>query len=848
MSDMASHQHTASPHLTISRLWPLICVFLTCFPQSVISRTCQSTEQKFHRFPQVTYSDNPNPDPGGLTALYSMVHTFLNMVQPNPFPADLIQSLIEDVSDFEDHYIKILEYQIGYLVCAAIGILFFCLMPIVGMFFCCCRCCGLCGGKMYHKQTKSVNCKRRGLAIGLSLVTTFMLAGNICTFISNEKVTNAVRGSASLLNNTVDDLGSFLNTIPTQITEITNASSVPINKVSHNLDNIGEILGGEVLHSLGTTMYPALNSASQLAQDVNDITRNLQLVRSTSGTLQVQLATVTSNLTAIQQELDHTIINCSPACDSAKPLLTDLVVIPNFNKIANLDLMIQNMEKVMKLELNVTVQKGYKAFNDTPALITNQSATTVVEVKEKLKNIEQQINSLTQDIPVFDVVNSVNSELNKIVFYLNEYLPKVEEINLYRWIAGIVLCCIILLVLLLNYLGLLLGTLGIKRNVNPTKRSCTANCGGQLLMSGVGLSFIFSWILMILIFILFFVGGNIYSLICKPWNSQELLQFIDTPGVIPNFNLAETLGLQNVTLNISSIYNDCRNNTPLWAALHLEQAFDLDQYLNLSKYKEEINKTFDKMDVDLSGITLLNSEGKEALTNLSKAGLSSLNFTSMAEQLKQPVTRGDLQEAANQLQSLSSSMTVSVKDKLIDLSERLRKLNSWIISNIQPNMVSLNYSVQYLQRVTPHTESTASTTLNRIESAQSALLTDAPSIITAETSFFLDCQLDYFDQYLQWTRTAITQEMAQCLPAADAIDATETIACTYIVNSLNAFWFSLGWCTIFFIPSIILAVMLAKYYRRMDMADDYEYEGSNMELVASQPAPAFKFPRANVYN
>lgn len=37
----------------------------------------------------------------------------------------------------------------------------------------------------------------------------------------------------------------------------------------------------------------------------------------------------------------------------------------------------------------------------------------------------------------------------------------------------------------------------------------------------------------------------------------------------------------------------------------------------------------------------------------------------------------------------------------------------------------------------------------------------------------------------------------------------------------NAFWFSLGWCTFFLLPSIILAVKLAKFYRRMDIADVY---------------------------
>ena len=37
----------------------------------------------------------------------------------------------------------------------------------------------------------------------------------------------------------------------------------------------------------------------------------------------------------------------------------------------------------------------------------------------------------------------------------------------------------------------------------------------------------------------------------------------------------------------------------------------------------------------------------------------------------------------------------------------------------------------------------------------------------------------------------------------------------------NGFWLALGWCLLFFIPSIIVAVKLAKYFRRMDYSTGY---------------------------
>ena len=51
-----------------------------------------------------------------------------------------------------------------------------------------------------------------------------------------------------------------------------------------------------------------------------------------------------------------------------------------------------------------------------------------------------------------------------------------------RWKVCIVLCCVVLLVVVCNVLGLALGPLGLMPKTDPTRRSCTANCGGTFLM------------------------------------------------------------------------------------------------------------------------------------------------------------------------------------------------------------------------------------------------------------------------------------------------------------------------------------------------------------------------------
>uniref|UniRef100_A0A4W5KKH0 Uncharacterized protein n=1 Tax=Hucho hucho TaxID=62062 RepID=A0A4W5KKH0_9TELE len=82
--------------------------------------------------------------------------------------------------------------------------------------------------------------------------------------------------------------------------------------------------------------------------------------------------------------------------------------------------------------------------------------------------------------------------------------------------------------------------------------------------------------------------------------------------------------------------------------------------------------------------------------------------------------------------------------------------------------------------------------------------------------------MGYFTAYADWANFTITQQVGLCGPVADAVDSAEVIVCSNMVKSLNAFWFSLGWCMIFFVPSIIFSINLAKFYRRMKHSDAYD--------------------------
>ncbi|NXS82315.1 PRM1A protein, partial [Erpornis zantholeuca] len=380
--------------------------------------------------------------------------------------------------------------------------------------------------------------------------------------------------------------------------------------------------------------------------------------------------------------------------------------------------------------------------------------------------------------------------------------------------------------------------LGLKEGVLPTQRSSLSDAGGNFFMAGVGFSFLFSWLLMLLVMIVFLLGGNIYMFFCESWHNQQLFQLLDTPGLIPNFNLSELLGLEGDTANFSEIYRQCQQDASLWQTLHLDQSVPLDELLNISQYTGNISTAFEKMNITLSPISLLSQSQKDLLLKASQAAQPP-NFTLTLEQLDQNMTQGNLLDLAAELEQLAEETDTDVKKELEENAHQLRKLDKEMQANFSGPLQSLKESIHSVQSEAAQLEGQTTAALDKASNTQKLLEREMPNIIKNETQAFLEQLLDFFETYISWAKSRLTKDVARCKPIAQSLDNVEVIGCDYIMDSVNAFWFSLGWCTLFLLPSIILAVRLAKFYRRMDIADVYRNEDFEMPPTFN----SYKIPR-----
>ncbi|NXE26820.1 PRM1A protein, partial [Ardeotis kori] len=86
---------------------------------------------------QPTYGPGPEALGSSTPGLVGMVHGFLRLVQPNALPVGGCTAV---GGSRWGGGVPLLLYELGFLVCAAIGLLFVILMPLVGCCFCWCRC------------------------------------------------------------------------------------------------------------------------------------------------------------------------------------------------------------------------------------------------------------------------------------------------------------------------------------------------------------------------------------------------------------------------------------------------------------------------------------------------------------------------------------------------------------------------------------------------------------------------------------------------------------------------------------------------------------------------------------
>ncbi|XP_077350817.1 prominin-2-like isoform X2 [Festucalex cinctus] len=717
-------------------------------------------EDIFEPLPTTTYKAWSDTTPSFMA---TTVNNFLNVVQPNDFPTSLLNKVLKAYNkeanlmnlltgdEHRDLRNDVVSHIMGFVVCAVLGLLFILGMPIVGSVLACCRSADKCGGKLYQKQTPTILTQRRNLIWGTAILTIFLFAGNMCMFRSNGEFTVNLGKFSGKVNNTLDNLKGFVNNV------------LEVKSLSEQIKDIkiANIIDGDKL-------VKKVFGNQDLEKETTDVKADVVTLKDTKKELEANMKTVEDDLDRIEKYV--TIPSLKDGLVKMKKDITESKDELSKTDDKKLDAIIDKLDKT-------DVGKEMKKVTEK---INGIQDTVQTKLDSAQEDISKNIDSLLDNIENIGISGTVDGIKDKI----QGYQSNVDLAESFRWPVCLVACFIVLLVVFCNLQALILGHFGLTLRYpqEPTLRSGMANCGGKTLMAGASLSFAFSWLLMLIVTVLFLPGGNLHTLVCAPWRSGELLKV--APFELKEFKISGD--------NLPDIFSQCRTDKSVWSVLKLSEKYDeIDQQFDISTYEDVL----DIGEFEVPQIKIFDEEMDRNLEQLDNIPVDKQIDTKELDNLIRGFNNAGLKKESEDLKTIKNTITTKINPDLVKMSATVKKIKDMV---------------------------------EKLKEAEKSLGKENEEVFKENVK---NTVKETMTSLLKCMKFQVTEDMARCGPLAAALDSAESIVCFSLVSSLNAFWFSLGWCVTFFVPSIVLSLKLAKYYRRMKHPDPKESELSHSGVI-----------------
>ncbi|KAK2164259.1 hypothetical protein LSH36_67g06071 [Paralvinella palmiformis] len=749
---------------------------------------------------------------------------------------DAVTTIVSDWHTWADHYL-------GFVICAAVGAAFIILMPLVGLCFCCCRCCGNCGAETDKEEKKSDKCKRGVCATFLLIFILILLAGMVCGFVTNEllREQSAKDDDHSLLTRVTTEMNSLeafkTNTVKdfkNRILDRMNRTALKVmNKIQDAADSAKDSLGNV------TDSADMLNKAMHLAKSAEKINQTMTDVRDVTNLLVMDQGRLISNLSNVKYGLEQILDNCpEQACSDLKLKIQKLAVGPDFTKVDDISQKLGNVSKVLGNNLTYLIDEGKEEYEDIASRVQTN-------IKQEMTRAKNEVSKVTDEVK--EKVTKITEDLQKIrlndtVASIKSLQDTVDQYGNYRYYGGMVLCCILLLVVLFGLLGLCFGVCGDPAGEDAP--ACNRGVGATILMFGVGLCFLFGWIIMILVLILFLGGGLSYTEVCR-----YAINLPEAPQDIQNLtNEILSVEFEKLGLNVQAtdIIRDCEQNKGIYKSLKLEQVVNISSVLNLDNYdiKQKIEELTNSVNVDLSDVIIFSNYTRDELNKLKDAALNAINFTSYQKQLEKPLTIQNLTEIITEIEQTADELVPANQDlasAVRSYADALLDVQNSTIGAMSLHKNRLATEIDALKDAVdgpPSINEDIDDLIDSLEKAQVRIQKNGTILIKKIKK--LNCFqfigehgneiLVLLRQDLKELDSQVENDIGRCQPVHRSLTNVLKAGCVSLLDPFNGFWFSIGMSLFCFIPFIITSVVLVGLYRKTDeFYDDKSFDDVNYD-------------------
>ncbi|XP_056150575.1 prominin-2-like isoform X2 [Lampris incognitus] len=325
----------------------------------------------------------------------------------------------------------------------------------------------------------------------------------------------------------------------------------------------------------------------------------------------------------------------------------------------------------------------------------------------------------------------------------------------------------------------------------------------KLFQLSVILSVVFSWLFIILVFVTLFLGGNVHTLGCRSLTDGQLFTFLDQQQNLSisfeetepahQFHRNETM---QVHPNTSAVYHGCMRGQSMFRSMGMNQLFDLEDFLNSTKYMKRFSETAENMTVNVNDLRLLPEEARQGLLAFRNISLESYDYDSMLLLLSKPVVKTDLAAFAKQLDEKAElSETGIIKIFFKKSAMTCRRLHSLVI---QQTADAVNVD----------------NTLSGFNHVEGAMHVQVPHIVANVSQCAIEKGKQWTLRYFGWANHAILNEIMGCQWLVTSVENLYTAVCLNVIDPWNAFWLCLGWCCAFLVPGIVFSIYLIRHLKR----------------------------------
>ncbi len=744
--------------------------------------------------------------------VYEMANFFLVKVMVLPTLEELnnkvdLQDLDAVVYSLENDWHMWVEHYISYVMIMAFGIAFAVVIPIIGCIVYCCRKHGKCGGLPDYRDKRRTKCFRWTCNILLGAFSTLVLLGIVVTFISNHFIWEQTRpsGTMQVFKTTLLSLSTYKdNTIEDLWNLKENEFDDQLKQLEIQLNNFPV----EVQNNIGkeTNIGALLQSFETYTEStITSIINNFYILNNTESiiTLTDQLETIIQD---IKENMTSALTNCTLLeCEIAMEFATNLTLGANYSQVGSLEEVLHYLINVTKGEYTIydTLNNTQEEYDKIQQVVYDGSIDSIEDMAHEAGKLaiefEYYLNRTQNHLNYFDFISALQ--------YLEHTLtPEIQYADDIRYNISVAINSLSLILVTLYFLGLLFGVYG--ERAGPGAFCCNRSNGATVLIIAVVMTFAFTWVLFLASSITLVVGGLSYTEFChhilftEPTVDRQILDNVMSSYL-------------NLSVNIGTIMKHCEEDQSFYTAFQIEQTYpdlNLSLILDLSNYQfntlvDEIND----VNYTIGDLKLITEPGKHLLLGLDDIFMTT-NLEGFHTQFEADITTVDLNQFASFLRNSSSSLNDS------SLSEKFEQYAQWLEDTQTQYVDAISQEETILKQALFSTEEDIASFnltvfVKDIEEAQTRIDDDIVSAAVANISSNMLTHLYKLSNSIQVT---IRHDVGKCEIVYNSVWDSITSVCVQYLYPFNAFWFSHGWCIVFYIPLIIIALFLVGLYRKTE--------------------------------